>query len=79
MTTLISERKRTDLLDIASANFKRIQESLRVLEEFSKLFSGMASDFFKALRFRIYSIEREMHLKLARVSSKTKILRKGKR
>ena len=53
------ENKRTDIKDIAYANLRRVQESLRVLEEFSKLISPKQSFAFKKMRFKIYTLEKE--------------------
>lgn len=65
-----------DLLAIVAANSHRVQESLRVLEEISKLpespgFSD--SDFFKHSRFELYSIEKELVSRLMRLDKSKKI------
>jgi len=39
---------------------ERVKESLRVLEEFSKLIDGGISDRFKRLRFRAYGAEKRL-------------------
>ncbi|WP_044419335.1 hypothetical protein [Halarcobacter anaerophilus] len=52
-----SEQNRTDLFSILIANFKRAQESARVLEELSKLISIKASENFKYIRYELYSLE----------------------
>ena len=68
-----SEKKRENLHDIALANFKRSEESARVLEEILKLKSISAesvdceksaeseldsvSEVFKAIRYELYDIE----------------------
>ena len=54
------ETKRTDSQDIFRANIQRIKESLRVLEEFSKLFNQKISLRFKSIRYQIYSLEQEI-------------------
>ncbi len=51
------EMKRSCLQDIFYANIQRVKESVRVLEEFSKLKEGRAAMRFKAMRYRLYSIE----------------------
>ena len=43
--------------DLVTANLKRVQEALRVLEEFSRLVKPAASRSFGLLRFRTYSLE----------------------
>ena len=55
------EFKRTSFAGIFEANAKRVEEALRVLEEFSKLILSKdkkAPALFKALRFKTYDIER---------------------
>ena len=56
------------LKDLAAANVKRVQESLRVLEEFSRLggpgslpAGRRASKAFGKLRFKAYSLEQAFH------------------
>jgi hypothetical protein len=44
--------------DILISNFRRAEESLRVLEEVSKLFDVRLSRLFKRSRFRIYNLEK---------------------
>lgn len=56
--TIKSETKRRDVADIFKANIKRAEESVRVLEEFSKLLKPSYSDSFKAIRFDLYSLEK---------------------
>jgi len=52
-----SEQNRKDLNSILIANFKRAQESSRVLEEFGKLISVKTSENFKNIRYELYSLE----------------------
>jgi len=54
-----AEMKRTDVLDIFSANSERTKESLRVLEEFYKLIDKKQSLKFSRLRYRMYEIEKK--------------------
>lgn len=53
--------------DLAVANAQRVQEALRVLEEFTRLNSSFASRAFGTLRFRVYSLEQELVSKLSPV------------
>ncbi len=55
-----SELKRTDLNSIITANFKRAQESARVLEELFKLDSIKMSENFKNIRYELYNSEKEV-------------------
>lgn len=52
------ELKRADYKDIFWANIQRIKESLRVLEEFSKLADAKSAKGFKQLRYKVYEIEK---------------------
>ena len=52
-----SEQNRDDLYSILVANFKRAQESSRVLEEFCKLISIKDSETFKYIRYELYTLE----------------------
>ncbi len=58
-----SEFNRKNLYDIILSNFKRSQESLRVLEEISKLINKKASFLFKELRYETYVLEKKFMLK----------------
>lgn len=53
-----SEYKRKDFKEILISNFKRVQESLRVLEEISKIKDEEISKSFKKMRFKIYELEK---------------------
>jgi thiamine-phosphate pyrophosphorylase len=57
-TSTSSEQNRSNLQSILIANFKRAQESSRVLEEFCKLISTKDSENFKYIRYELYDIEK---------------------
>lgn len=59
-----SEQNREDLYSILIANFKRAQESARVLEEFTKLQDIQYSETFKKIRYELYDLEKSL-LKLS--------------
>jgi len=59
------ELKRVNLRDIFWANIQRVKESLRVLEEFSKLGNKKAALRFKQLRYKVYEIEKESFKKIS--------------
>lgn len=61
-TTQESELNRSDLKSIIAANFKRGQESARVLEELFKLHDVCQSENFKHIRYELYDIEKEIIL-----------------
>ena len=63
-----SEQNRTDLYSILIANFKRAQESSRVLEEFCKLISVKDSENFKYIRYELYNLE----IVLTKITSNSK-------
>ncbi len=53
------EGKRAALSDLIQANFARIEESIRVLEEYTKPTATGVSPRLKAMRFDIYSLEKD--------------------
>ena len=57
--TTSSESKRGNIADIFYANTQRVKESLRVLEEFAKLNSPSLAERFKALRYKVYGLEKK--------------------
>jgi len=57
------ESTRDSLFALATANFKRVQEAARVLEEFGKLL-GLPAQEFKKLRFKAYLLEKKIGLRL---------------
>lgn len=63
-----SEQNRTNLYSILIANFKRAQESARVLEEFTKLISIKDSENFKYIRYELYNLE----IVLTKITSNSK-------
>lgn len=59
-TTTSSESSRPNIDSILIANFKRIQESSRVLEEVFKLIDVSSAEVFKNIRYECYIIEKEL-------------------
>jgi len=55
-----TEYSRPSLVDVAFANVKRATEALRVMEEYSKLFSTDAAKQFESLRYRTYTLEKSI-------------------
>ena len=51
------EEQRTGIEQLLQANFCRVQEALRVLEEYGKLQSSSMSSGCKQMRYRVYSLE----------------------
>ena len=58
--SLKDEQIRLNLDDLQTANIKRAQESARVLEECFKLIDVKISEIFKAVRYELYEIEKEI-------------------
>lgn len=54
----IPETKRRDFKGLVAANFRRAQEALRVLEEYGRVLSPRAVARFKAVRYRLYDLEK---------------------
>ena len=54
------EYERREASDVLSANFGRLQESLRSLEEFSKLETPQSAKEFERLRYRSYTLHKEV-------------------
>jgi thiamine-phosphate pyrophosphorylase len=52
------EQSRNDLHSVVAASFKRVQQSLRSLEEIAKLSDSTAATRFEQLRYRSYTLER---------------------
>ena len=59
------EYERPTVEDILSANFSRLQESLRSLEEFSKMFDSQIARQFEQLRYQCYTLHKDVGFHLA--------------
>ncbi|MBI2118651.1 MAG: thiamine-phosphate pyrophosphorylase [Elusimicrobia bacterium] len=57
----VKEGNRKKIKDLVCANFRRCEESLRVLEEYGKLLSKKSSPKFKEIRYRIYDLEKDVY------------------
>jgi thiamine-phosphate pyrophosphorylase len=58
--TTPSEFQRANAESVLAANWSRVQQSLRCLEEYSKVVAPPASPALEALRYRTYSLQRAM-------------------
>ncbi|MBF0570380.1 MAG: thiamine-phosphate pyrophosphorylase [Candidatus Omnitrophica bacterium] len=58
--TTISESKRDDINAVFWANSQRVKESLRVLEEVTKLMDAKISSKLKVLRYKVYALEQKV-------------------
>ncbi|MCL2709661.1 MAG: thiamine phosphate synthase [Planctomycetaceae bacterium] len=63
--TADGEYQRPSVGDLLSANFSRLQESLRSLEEFSKMFDPLIAQQFEQLRYQGYTLHKDVGLHLA--------------
>jgi thiamine-phosphate pyrophosphorylase len=57
-----AEQHRASLRDVVQANCKRLQESLRSLEEYGKISSPSLGQALEQLRYRAYTLERTLVL-----------------
>ncbi len=63
-----NELSRDSLQDIFFANIQRVKESIRVLEEFSKLISINSALKFKRVRYKVYALEKKAAGRIAAIS-----------
>ena len=56
---------RKDINDILIANYKRGQESARVLEECYKIIDINLSEKFKNIRYELYQLDKEQFIKIS--------------
>ena len=63
------EGSRASISEIITSSFKRVEESLRVLEETSKLLNPKFGREFKDIRYRIYDLEKTISILVSRLSS----------
>lgn len=60
----IKEGARSSVSAVVSANLRRAQEAVRVLEEYSKVFSPGAAGSFKRIRYKLYQEEKKIIIRL---------------
>jgi thiamine-phosphate pyrophosphorylase len=60
--TTARESVRQSPADVATVNLKRLQEALRSIEEFGKVFGARFSRRVEAIRYRVYTLERAVRL-----------------
>ncbi len=65
----INELERRNFQDIFFANIQRVKESIRVLEEFTKLVDNGLAVKFKKIRYGIYEIEKKTAGKISALRS----------
>ena len=64
--TADGEYQRVEFNDLVSANFSRLQESLRSLEEFSKMFDPLVARQFEQLRYQGYTLHKDVAMYASR-------------
>lgn len=62
-----SEGRRTDVDDVASANLRRLQESLRSLEEYGKVLDPALGRACEHLRYRSYTLQKQFAERVGRI------------
>jgi len=55
-----SEKRKKEIKNLLSANFKRIEESLRVLEDTLMMIDPQDSEAVKEIRFKVYTLEKKV-------------------
>ena len=60
----LKEEKREKIAKLIEANFKRVEEALRSLEEYGKLILSSWGEKFREFRFQTYNLEKKMRVKL---------------
>jgi thiamine-phosphate pyrophosphorylase len=64
-----NELKRRNIRDVFFANIQRVKESIRVLEEFSKLVNVNSALKFKRARYKVYEIEKKTAKAISLISA----------
>ncbi|MFQ4141825.1 thiamine phosphate synthase [Chlorogloeopsis sp. ULAP02] len=54
------EEERSSIKSLLQANFCRVEEALRVLEEYGKLYHSNMGKAFKQMRYRVYTLESDL-------------------
>lgn len=54
------EEKRADIDSLLQANLCRVEEALRVVEEYGKLYQTQMGEAFKQMRYRVYTLESKL-------------------
>ncbi|MCK4904806.1 thiamine phosphate synthase [bacterium] len=67
------EKKRNNIQEIIASNFSRVEESIRVLEEYSKLINLKVTDKIKKIRFDLYNIQKKIQLSIYRKELTSKL------
>jgi thiamine-phosphate pyrophosphorylase len=60
----LKEGPRSSLSAVVGSNIRRAEEAVRVLEEYSKFLSQQAAPAFKRIRYRLYTLEKDLVKKI---------------
>ncbi len=60
--TAAGEFQRADIASIVTANWKRVQQAVRALEEFAKPLDADAAAGLEQIRYRLYALESRFHV-----------------
>lgn len=60
------EKNRKDIAEIIASNFARVEESIRVLEEYSRILNPKVTGRIKKIRFDLYALQKEIQLSMYR-------------
>ena len=71
----VAENVRSDMSDVVIANSRRVQESLRSLEEFGKLVSPKFAATVKQIRYRSYTLQQQLAMSAADASRSPRVER----
>lgn len=71
-TNLLNPSKKTDIIEIFRSNFKRLQQSLRVLAEYSGL-ENIDNNIFEKCRYDSYTLEKIMFEELSKKLKKRRL------
>lgn len=69
---------RDSVADVFFANAQRVKEAARVLEELAKLWDSDEAQRFKALRYQVYAIEKDLGLRFMRPEQEKRHTKKRK-
>lgn len=60
------EKERKNPVELISSNLSRVEESMRVLEEYSRILNPKATPHIKKMRFEVYHLQKMIHLAIYR-------------
>jgi thiamine-phosphate pyrophosphorylase len=67
------EKKRKNIIEVIASNFSRVEESVRVLEEYSRVLNPKATSKIKKIRFNLYTLQKKILLSVHRKNLTSKL------